>query len=227
MKQLLSLIQKDLVLELRRGELMVLMGCLAVLLSVMLSFGVTSAMVPKSTIERLYPALCWLLFVFAATLSMTRAFVSEDDHNAIEGLCLAGVSPATIYLARAFVICCVLFVFQLAASSVLAILLGLPLVPVIFSVPFIVLTALVVLAYTGVSTLLSAMAAMSRLGGMLLPLLLFPLLFPVLFSAIELTAGILSTGSLDVDSWWFTLLLCMTILYVSLGSALFEFLIGD
>lgn len=227
MSQLITLLKKDLLLEVRLGETLVLMAGLALLMAIIVAAGISSAMLPIKSVVRIFPALCWIIFVFVATIAMTRNFVAEQEHNAQEGLRLAGVSPGAMYISRVLINTVVLFIFQICSALILVVLLGIPLIDTVLSSRFFGLSLLVTFAYTGLSTMLAAIASVSRLGGMLLPLLLFPLLFPVLFAAIELTAILIGSGTLDLDSWWFALLASLAIMYSALGYSVFESVISD
>ena len=61
----------------------------------------------------------------------------------------------------------------------------------------------------------------------MLPLIMFPLFIPTLGAAVMLTAEILSTGSLDISSFWFTLLCGLDLIFLALGSVLFQFVVWE
>jgi ABC-type transport system involved in cytochrome c biogenesis permease component len=97
------LIQKEWRLEWRSKELFTLLACNAVLFSVLVGAGVSSAVLDVATAEKIYPMLLWVVFMLSSTTSVTRFNEQELEGRGFEGLLLSGVSGAQMYLAKVVV----------------------------------------------------------------------------------------------------------------------------
>lgn len=225
MRALLALIKKDLLVEFRTKETVVLMAALALLLSVIASFGAGSAFLDPATERKLYPALLWLIFVFSATVCIGRSYDFELEHMGIEGLVLSGVSSSLIYCSKVATNFLVILMGHIFAIAALSILLNVEVLPV--GPQLVLLSALVIAGYSALSTVLAAVGSTSRLKNMLLPLILLPLLFPIFFAALELTAELLANQRIEFDSLWFTLLIGLNVLYILLGINLYGYVIKE
>ncbi len=222
---LVDLIKKELTIELRSKESLVLIFSLSILFSVLTSFGVSSAFLNPETTAKIFPLLAWLLFLFTATVSIGRTYEYEIEHMAIEGVILSGASLTQVYIAKVVSNFLIMFIAQLFSLILLAILLDLDILSKFLTLT--TLSAPVVFAYSALSSLVLAISSTSKLKQMLLPLILLPLLFPLFFAALELTPKVLSDGVLDVESFWFTLLLSLDLLYLLLGINLYRFVVRE
>ena len=226
MKQYLLLFRKDLALELRSREMLALLFLLALLLSVIISSGLQSAGVQPEVMQRLFSVLIWVVFLFNATLCIERSFDSERENAAMEGLLVLARMPAGVFycakLSSNFII---MFLGHLFSFVLLA---GLMDVPVMTGLGvFVLVSLLIVFAYSCVATLLSALAMTARLKGLLLPLILLPLLFPLFFAATELCLDLFVGGRFEWDSPWLSLALALDVVYFLLGLNLFGFVLKE
>ncbi len=215
----LTLLRKDLALECRSLRAITLLFALAVLLAFIISFGVSSAFLQPDQTRRLFGTLVWLSFLFFATLSHTQLLEGEIEGRAIDGVLLANVPPATMFLSKWISSIVFILPAQLLSSAIIAGFVQVPLAQHLL--PFLLITLLVVAAFAALATLLSAIAITSRLKGFLLPIILLPLLIPLYFAANELTLELVLQQHLAVDSPWFTLLMLMDVGYTAGGLLLF------
>jgi heme exporter protein B len=203
---------------------------LAILVAVVISFGVTSVFLDPREREQLFPALVWLAFVLNAAVSLGRSFEYEVEHRAIDGLLVVGVAPEAIFFAKWLVNSVVLVLAHAVGVLALAVLLNVSLVSVL--APFSIVSGVVIAAYSALATLAAALSTTSRLRGALLPLILLPLVFPLFFCAVELTTQLmqqhLTLGSVadgeivGLRGGWFQMLLGLGALYLFLGAMLFD-----
>jgi ABC-type transport system involved in cytochrome c biogenesis permease component len=82
-------------------------------------------------------------------------------------------------------------------------------------------------ALASLVTLLSGIAGTSKLRGVLVPILSLPLLFPVFFAGVEMSADLVTLGSLRQGSVWPVILVAAGSLYALVGVNLFESAIRD
>lgn len=225
MKPFWALMRKDLALEFRSKETLVLMLALSLLLAVIVSSGVSTAFLDASAVKKCFPVFVWLTFVFSATVSIGRSYDYELEHMGIEGLIQAGASPSQIYLSKVVSNFCIVFLGHFFAVCALSILLDVNTLAVIAEL--MLLSFFVIVSYSALSTILAAMSSTSRLKNMLLPLILLPLLFPIFFAALETTAHLLTHNDIDFDSLWFSFLIALNVLYLVLGVNLYGFVIKE
>ena len=221
---LLLLLKKDLLVEFRGREFVVLCGALSLLLAVVISVGISGAFINPDNTRKIFPVLSWVLFVFAATVSISKVIDYEQVGGASTGVLLTGAHPATIYLSKMLAVTILVTPLHVLTTLVLAGLLD---IRVDFHLGFFILLSLAVsLAYSALAVLIATMAGSSRLRSMLTPILLLPLLFPLLFAALELTHQIVAKSPI-VDPTWLYFLGGLDVLYLLIGSLLFEHVIRE
>lgn len=225
MRSFFALLEKEMLLELRGKETIVVMYSLAFLFSVIVSSGVQQSFLAEAEVVKLYPTLLWSSLLFSATIALGRSYDNELENRALEGLILAGAGFWELYAAKAISATVMVFLGHSGAALALALLLDVPVFPI--AGELLGLSLLVVFAYSSIATLTSAMSSTSRLKGLLLPLILLPLLFPLLFAAIELTHSLLEGSTLSLESGWFSLIMGLDVVYFVLGLNLYEFVIKE
>jgi heme exporter protein B len=224
MKEIAVLLQKELKIEWRTGQFAALILCLSVLVSILAGIGLTSTFLDPPNLRRLFPVILWLVFIFSATVAMSRSFDYELLDRGIEGFILLGVPPWKIFIAKFLVTLGLSFVGVAVSFVIVGSFCSVPVGGLLMR--FFVPALLVSIGYGALSTLLAAVASSSQLRGLLLPLILLPLLFPLFFGAIELTAITVSRGAF-IESSWLSLLIGLDVVYLALGINLYEYVIRD
>ena len=224
MNTFLTLLLANLKLEFRVRETMLLLLSLVAMLSVIFSLGIGSAFIDPSVKLKIFPALLWILFLVAATVSVGRSFEYEGDLGALEGLLLTGISIPLIYLAKVVSNCIILLVGQGFSFLFLSMFMNVEvpnaeqLIPV-----FVAFT----IGYSALATLLSGVTHTTKLKQILLPIILLPLLVPLFLCAIEMTYGVVLEGAAQFGASWFIMIIGLDLLYLVLGTGLFEAVIRE
>ncbi len=222
---LLTLVCKDLLLEIRTRAGIMFIISLSLVLSVVLAFGINSAFLDQSHIQKLFPSLIWIVFFLTSTIVLGKSYDSELENKAIDGLVLAGVSPSILYLSKVISNFVISMLGHLVSVVTLAILLNVSLQAL--WIKFIILSVLVVIAFSALTCITVYISSTSKAKSLLLPLILLPLLFPSYFAALELSYDIFLANKLDLSSTWISLLLALDLVYIILGVNLFPHLIGS
>ncbi len=222
LRQVLAIVWKDIVAELRTKEMFSAMFVFGVLVIVMFNFAF-DLRVSGERVRQVAPGALWVAFAFAGLLGLNRAFVLERDRGCLEGLLLAPMDPTAIYFGK--MISTVLF--MLVVEAIL-----LPVFTAFFGVnlfdPRLALVALLgTLGFAGVGTLLSAMTAQTRAREVLLPILLLPVAAPVLIAAVKATAGILDGLTLGEIARWLQLLGAFAAIFPAAALMTFDFLVRE
>jgi heme exporter protein B len=153
----------------------------AILVAVVFGF----ALDPVVQVRLLGGAMLWVTILFAGMLGLGRSFRLEQEQDALIGILLAPIDREAIYLGKflanlallvattAVIYCVFAIFFQFEVWQALG---GLALV-----------TLLACVGFMALGTLFSAIAASTRLGDTLLPIVLLPLLIPVVIFAASAT----------------------------------------
>jgi heme exporter protein B len=173
-----TLARKDLLLELRARDTLP-----AMLLFVVTSLVVFHFALPADASQVAARGLLWVAIVFTAILGLTRAFVAEREQRLMDGLLLAPCDRSAIWLAKGIAVLAFLGLAEVVA---------LPAFALFFSGIGWAAIAGVVLADLGIAavgTLLAAMASVSRVRELLLPLLFLPLAIPIIVGGVGASVG--------------------------------------
>lgn len=225
LKTLGVLIHKEWRLEWRSKELFTLLACNAVLFSVLVGAGVSSAVLDVATAEKIYPMLLWVVFMLSSTTSVTRFNEQELEGRGFEGLLLGGVSGAQMYLAKVVVMTLFFSVSFVLLVLLLALSLDKDVSGILGSLCLVGVGASSALA--SLLALLAAVASTSKLKGILLPIISLPVLFPVFLCGMEMTTELVLNGGLNEGTPWPLILLCAETLYIVAGINLFEMAIKE
>jgi heme exporter protein B len=177
------------------------------------------------------PALLWLAVLFASVLSFRRAYEAETEDGALEGLVLAPIDRAAIFLGKAAAVAVQLLLLELVSLLLVAVLFGLS----IWRAPFVLLAAFVLgtVGLSAVGSLFGVLEASPRTREAVFPLLVLPLAVPVLLAGIKATAA--ATGPSDLliggtpagAGSWLLLLLAFDAVVLAAGTLVFGFLLDD
>ena len=167
----------------------------------------------RGILARVAPGLFWIAVLLASLLAIGRAFSVEEQHNARDGLRLAGLDGAAIFLGKAGAIALELLALEIVLGAGVVLLYDVD----VHGIGILILTALAAtigLAATG--TLYGVLAAGLRLRETLLPLLLLPVLAPVMLGATRAFEDGLEGA--PGDAWpWVALLGIFAVLYTAIG----------
>lgn len=213
--------EKDLRLELRSRERLLTMITFAALVAVVFSF----ALDPTIRARAILGAMLWVTVLFAGTLGLGRSFTLEREQEALTGVLLAPVDRGALYLGKFLAN----LVLLLAVEAVVF-----PVYALFFQASFrgslAGLVAVVVLATVGfmaLGTLFSAIAAHTRLGETLLPILLLPLMIPVVIFAATATQRLLVGRPLAEVGASLRMLLAFDLIYLAVCTALFRYVVEE
>ncbi len=218
-----TVLRKDLLLELRGLETVPAMVLFALATLVIFHFGLN-----RDTVEgQLAAGVLTVTVLFAAMLGINRLFVAEREQGGFDAFLLAPVDRSSLLVAKAlalFVFLAVLEVIAVPAFGLL--LLGPSLAPSLPGVIVMLVLGDVALAVIG--TLVSAIAVQTRARDLIGPIIGLPLLLPAL---IALARGIgpllVSHGPAWPPARWVLILALYDVVFALLSYAVFDFLLED
>jgi len=211
---------KDLRIEMRSRVTTTQVAPYAVLVLLLFGFAFDQN---HSLLSQAAPGLFWVAVLLCSLLSVQRSFAVESADGARDGLRLAGLDPAGIFLGKAAAIAAQLVVLEVLLGAGVVVLFGTELHDPGLLVAS-AAAATVGLATAG--TVYGMIATTLRVRDTLLPLLLLPVVAPVLLAATQCWMAALGLSS--VDGWkWLSLLGCFAAIYVVIGILSFATLLED
>jgi heme exporter protein B len=223
MKTVLTVLRKDLLLELRSLETVPTMILFSIATFVIFHFGLN-----RNEIDgQLAGGVLTVTVLFAGMLAINRLFVAEREQGGFDGFLLAPVDRNALLVAKAAALFVFLAGLELIAVPAFALLLlGVPLWPALPGL--VAVLALANIALSVIGTLVSAIAVQSRARDLIGPLLGLPLLVPALIGTARAAGPLLvthSTGS--PPGKWLALLALYDLVFALLAYAVFDFLLED
>ncbi|MBS4215710.1 MULTISPECIES: heme exporter protein CcmB [Neobacillus] len=181
------LAQKDLYSELKTKQILVTQIIFAGLVIVVFSFAFDPA---NNTTKAVIPGIIWVIIVFSGILGLNRSFISEQRNDTMQGLLVAPMEAASIYLGKFLANFAMILVVEIVSVPFLFLLFDFKFLG---SFPYFLLVIFLgSFGFIAIGTFLAALAANSKSSEMLLPLLLFPITTPILIGVVQATKIILT-----------------------------------
>ncbi len=213
---------KDLRTELRRPDQIVALLFFAGLVLVVFHFAFDFTVIDFASLG---PGILWVAFIFSGVLALSHSFQMEREADRIEGILLAPIDSSAFYLGK--VVSTVIVMAGVEAVLV-------PVSVLMFNYRFgadIGLTILVLIlntiGFAAVGTLLAAMTTQTRLGEMLLSLLLLPMAVPIALAAVKTTSAILAGRPWDRYAHWVTLSAAYDVVFLAAAVLLFDYVLEE
>ncbi len=223
-----ALLAKDVRMELRTRDMVVSMGVYALL--VLTVYGATVSQSGDALdVLSVASGLLWAMIVFTSLLGLNRSFANELENGCLEGVLLAPVSRAAIYLAKMTSNLLFLAVVELIATPLFFVffLSGAQLAD---TTGFIVLPLLVgSVGIAGVGTFLSTMTMDTRGKDVLLAILFIPLVFPLLYACVSATSVALLGVVGQMPDFWRSLAMAggYDVIMIAAAWGLYEFVVSS
>jgi heme exporter protein B len=222
LRQLRTLIWKDLLVEARGRETVLAGAVFALLVLVIFNFAFDLRV---ENVAAVAPGVLWVTVTFAGVLSLGRAFARERDRRTLDGLLLAPIDRSALYLAKVFTSIVSMLVVEVVALPAFVALFNL-----VVNLPLLILALVLgTLGLAGVGTLFAAIAAHTRAREVLLPLLLFPIQVPVIMATVKSTGAAIRVPGLEPPDvgQWLGLLIAFDALFLGLSVLLFDYAIEE
>lgn len=214
-----ALVGKDLLSEWRTREVLGSGVVFGLLILVVFNFAFDLRV---DNAEDVAPGVLWVAFIFAGMLGIGRTFAVERDRGTLDALLLAPIERGAIYVAKMISNTVLMAVVEVVC---LPAFVGLFDVRIAW-LDMAAVTTLGTLGFTGVGTLVAAIATTTRSREVILPLLLFPLEVPVVIASVKATA--LAVGARPAEPLpWLQLLAAFDVILVAASYIVFEYIIED
>jgi heme exporter protein B len=218
-----AVVRKDVLVELRTGEMVPAMLLFSVSTFVLFHF----ALDRRSVEGDLAAGVLWVTLLFASVLGIVRLFVAEREQGGFDGFLLAPVDRTALFVAKAAVLFCFLAAVELMAIPAFAILLLEP-SPWEALPELLVVLLLADLGVAVVGTLVGALGVQTRTRELIVPILALPLMIPLVIAAARATSPLLAAaGPAAVEGRWLLVLGLYDLVFGLLAFAVFDYLLED
>jgi heme exporter protein B len=222
LRQIGSILRKDLLIELRSKEILTSMLIFSLTVVVIFNFVFDPG---SAEIRTVVAGILWAAFAFAGNLGLNRSFAQEQENGMMQGLLLCPVDRSLIYAAKTTGNVIYIMLVELITLPIMIILFDMQIGNRIGWLLLILLLG--ACGFAGLGALFSAMAANTRSREVMLPILLFPVSVPVILSCIKSTSYLLSGRALS-DIWpWLRLLVIFDVLYFVACFLLYEYVVEE
>lgn len=217
----LAIAKKDLRIEVRGryavGTVLPFAGTLLIAFGLSLGPG-------RSLLQQTAPGLLWLAVLFAGLLAFRQAYQAEGEDGAMEGLLLAPIDKAAVFLGKAGAVAIELLVMEAVVVPVVTAMFGLSL----GDAPFVLAGAfgLGTIGLAAVGALFGVLAESPRAREAVFPLLVLPLVTPVLVAGVKATE-LAATGRGGEAGSWLGLLVAFDLVVLGVGTLVFGHLLED
>jgi heme exporter protein B len=205
----LTVLRKDLLLELRGLETVPAMVLFAIVTFVIFHFGLN-----RDTIDgQLAAGVLTVTLLFAAMLGINRLFVAEREQGGFDAFLLAPVDRSALLVAKASALLVFLVVLEVIAVPAFGLLLlGPSLGP----------------RLPGLIAILALGAVQTRARDLIGPIIGLPLLLPALIGMARGVGPVLAAhGSVSPPGRWVAILALYDVVFALLAYAVFDFLLED
>ncbi len=223
MRTVMTVLRKDLLLELRGFETLPAMILFAIVTFVIFHFGLN-----RDTIDgQLAAGVLTVTLLFAAMLGINRLFVAEREQGGFDAFLLAPVDRSALLVAKATALFLFLVVLEVIAVPAFGLLLLGPSLG--HALPgLIAVLALGDVALAVIGTLVSAIAVQTRARDLIGPIIGLPLLLPALIGMARGAGPLLTAhGSSSPPGRWVAILALYDVVFALLSYAVFDFLLED
>jgi heme exporter protein B len=221
LRQAAAVAAKDLLIEVRGRYALGSVAPFAATL--LIAFGLSLGP-GRTLLQQTAPGLLWLAVLFSSVLAFRRSYESEGDDGGLEGLVLAPLDRASIFLGKAAAVAVQLLVLEALVLVLTAALFDLPLgdAPGVIGAAFVLGTV----GLAAVGSLFGVLTESARAREAVFPLLVLPLTTPILVAGVKAIA-LATTGRAGEAGSWLGLLLAFDVVFVATGTLVFGYLLED
>jgi heme exporter protein B len=220
-RQAAAVAGKDLLIEVRGRH--AVGSILPFAATVLIAFGLSLG--PGRTLLRhTAPGLLWLAVLFASILAFRRSYEAEGEDGALEGLVLAPLDRASVFLGKAAAVTIQLLALESVVLVLVMALFDLSLAdsPLVVAGAFLLGTV----GLAAVGSLFGVLTESARAREAVFPLLVLPLATPVLVAGVKATS-LAAAGRGGEAGSWLGLLVAFDLVFVALGTLVFGHLMED
>jgi heme exporter protein B len=210
------IVGKDVVIELRTGEVVTtsaFFACVVVIMSSLCFY------VDEGNRAQVAAGAIWLSTAFAAVLSLSRTWQRERQDRAFDALVVSPLSQSAIFLGKAIGLLAFLLVIEAVVVPTAAVLLTIDLIE--HGGGLLVIGLLATPGIAAAGALFGVMTVSTRARDLVLAIVLFPLLSPTLLAAVASTRNLFDGVPLGELVGFLQVMVVFDVAFLAGGLALF------
>ncbi len=219
---ILTILKKDLLMELRTKEMLTSMFIFAVLVIVIFNFAFEAS---RDEVLLIGPGILWVAFCFAGTLGLNHSAAMEKENGCLQGMMLTPIDRGTIYLGKTAANALFMFIVELIILPVFALLFNISLLNILPQL--LAVNVVGTIGFSGVGTIIAAITANTKMREVLLPIVLFPILLPLLIGVIESTAILLQGGNMGGYYNWLKIVTVFDVVFIVVSYWVFDYVLEE
>lgn len=218
-----SLIRKEFLVTIRSLDRFSASLFIALLISLMIVFGISGAFLSPRQVRSITPTMLWVLIFGLSSLLGERTLEPDLRHRAYDAVVLSGVNLRLVFLSKVTLQTFSIIVHAFLVCGVIEGTLGVRAFQGLAESWLIFLISIV--SFSSLAILAGSVSAVSRLKGILFPIIVLPNSFPLFLACLELTYPVFVEGQqvAAIGGWWSVLMLSF-LFHVGLGLLLYPFL---
>jgi heme exporter protein B len=219
LRQVATLVAKDLRLEARTRQTVGLVVVLAILIVAVLGLGLGPEQLASGYAA---PAVLWVAYLFAGVLCFEKTMAMERHDGALAALLLAPVDRAVIYFAKLISNLILMFTIALVVTPVALVLFGFDLSAA--PLGFAVTVGVSMIGFAAVGTLFSAAVSSTGSRGGPLAMVIFPITLPLVLASTHLLVKLFRDGQ-PIGGTAMLILVAFGLIYLVVSWLVFELIL--
>ena len=219
---MLTLLWKDLLVELRTKETLSSFLLLGMLILLVLSFAFDPASEMRAAAA---PGVLWVAVIFAGTLAINRSLLHERENDCLQGLLLAPLDRGTIYLAKTAANVLFMLAAEVIVVPLFVIFFNLDMAATLLRLAPVLLLG--TLGFAAIGTLFAAVSMRTRAREVMLPLVMLPLATPLIIAAIQASTDLLAGRAMSEVAHYLNLLGAFDVVFLVVGWLTFEYAVEE
>ena len=220
--QVMTIIWKDFITEIKTRELFSSMFIFALLVVIIFIFSINLSLIQASEVG---PGVLWVAFLFAGTIGLNRSFMLEKENGCLQGLLLAPMDRTALYFGKLVSNFVFLFIMEVFTLPLFMVFFNIDLLPHLLPLLYVIFVG--TLGFCAVGTLLSSLSANLKTRDIMLPILLYPLIIPIIIGSVRMTGQVLAGEPLSNMMNWVSLTLCFDIIYIAISIMVIDFVLEE
>ena len=220
--QVMTIIWKDFITEIKTRELFSSMFIFALLVVIIFIFSINLSLIQASEVG---PGVLWVAFLFAGTIGLNRSFMLEKENGCLQGLLLAPMDRTALYFGKLVSNLVFLLIMEVFTLPLFMVFFNIDLLPHLLPLLYVIFVG--TLGFCAVGTLLSSLSANLKTRDIMLPILLYPLIIPIIIGSVRMTGQVLAGEPLSNMMNWVSLTLCFDIIYIAISIMVIDFVLEE
>jgi len=221
-KTIYYIFEKDILLELKNKDIISSMLLFSLLIVTIFSFIINPAADYKSEIAS---GVLWIAIVFSGLLGLNRSIVIETMDETLTALMLAPVDKSAILFGKVLSNTFFMIAMEFMIIPAFTVFYNINIFASSYLSPIIFISCTYGFCLLG--TFFSFMASKTKIGEIILPLLLLPILIPLLLAGIQSLSSCITGENLENIYKWIRVIFIFDLIFTVVINAIFEYIVEE